>query len=123
MSNNIIKNNGEIIMNKKGHLNWFFWFLICIFLAVITNEIIGSGSVFQTFSAAVIKLNIPFIHNITAVGIGCFILLIAYLIAIFAAGIINDIFNEGKTIAGFFYHDKSEILKNITENTGKHLKI
>jgi len=109
-------------MNKKGYINWFFWFLICVFVAVIAREFVGSSPVFQTFSASIIKLKIPYIHNVTAVGIGCVILLIAYLIAIFCAGIVNDIFNEGRTIASFFYHDKSKILKNITENTGMNIE-
>lgn len=109
-------------MDKKGHLNWFFWLMVCIFLAVILQEVVGSDTSFQVFSKSVIKINFPYIHKVTAAGFGCVILLIAYLIATLFAGIINDIFNEGRSIAGFMLHDNSKILKNITEGSSEPVK-
>jgi len=101
-------------MKKKGHLNWFFWFLMCAFFAVLFREIDGSGSVYQVFSQSLIKLKLPYIHNLTALGFGCVVLVTSYIIAIFFARIIDDIFSEGEIITGFFMHDNSKVLKNIT---------
>lgn len=101
-------------MKKKGHLNWFFWFMMCIFLAVMFKEIDGSGSVYQMFSKSLIKIKVPYIHNLTALGFGCIVLLFAYLVAFFFSRIINDIFDEGEIISGFFMHDNSKVLKTIT---------
>ena len=104
------KNMSEIVNHSNDKLKWFFTFIIFAFISIFLKEIVMKNSTFILFFKKLLGNieTIPYLYNISSIGIGIIIFVISYIAAIIISKPINGTIDDFFELISYKVSNKDE---------------